>query len=98
MTEEAVKILNAINSELEEQSHVPREFPDELHDCGAWVFDYRDGDLRQIGYFPFRDVGDKIPVWTYDKDGNRAVVAIDVEDWHDSLFDFANFASIDWFE
>ena len=97
MTDEAVKILNAINSELEEQSHVPREFPDELHDAGEWVFEYREGNLCQIGYFPLRAVNDPIPVWTY-KDGHSAVVAIDVRDWHDSLFDFANFASADWFE
>lgn len=97
MTDEAVKILNEINSELEEQSYVPRESPDELHDGGEMVFEYRGGNLHQIGYFPLRAVNDPIPVWTY-KDGHRGVVAIDTADWYESLFDFANFASVDWFE
>ena len=95
MTDEAVKILNAINSELEEQSNVPREFPDELHDGGEMIFEYREGNLHQIGYFPLRAVGDPIPIWTY-RDGHSAVVTIDVRDWHESLFDFANFASVEW--
>lgn len=98
MTEEAVKILNAINSELEEQSLTPREFDDELRDSGELVFEYRDGNLHQIGYFPLRAVGDPIPILAYNKDGHRGVVAIDTADWYDSLFDFANFASVDWFE
>lgn len=98
MTEEAVKILNAINSELEEQSLTPREFDDELRDSGELVFEYRDGNLHQIGYFPLRAVNDPIPIWAYNKDGHRGVVAIDTADWYNSLFDFANFASVDWFE
>lgn len=98
MTEEVAKFLNAINSELEEQSNVPREFPDELHDAGEICFEYREGNLCQIGYFPGRAVNDPIPIWAYNKDGHRGVVAIDTADWYDSLFDFANFASVDWFE
>ena len=97
MTDEAVKFLNALNSELEEQSNTPREFDDELHDSGEWVFEYRDGNLHQIGYFPLRAVNDPIPVWTY-KDGKTAVVAVDVKDWYESFFDFASFASVDWFK
>lgn len=97
MTEEAVKFLNALNSELEEQSNTPREFDDELRDSGELVFEYRDGNLHQIGYFPLRAVGDPLPIWTY-RDGHRAVVAIDVKDWYESLFDFASFASVDWFK
>ena len=97
MTEEAAKILNAINAEIEEQSLTPREFDDELRDSGELVFEYRDGNLHQIGYFPLRAVGDPLPIWTY-RDGHRGIVAIDVKDWYDSLFDFANFASVEWFK
>ena len=97
MTEEAVKILNAINAEIEEQSLTPREFDDELRDSGELVFEYRDGNLHQIGYFPLRAVNDPIPIWTY-RDGHRAIVATDVKDWYESLFDFASFASVDWFK
>ena len=96
MTEEVARFLNAINSELEEQSLTPREFDDELRDSGELVFEYRDGNLHQIGYFPLRAVNDPIPIWAYNKDGHRGVVAIDTADWYDSLFDFANFASVDW--
>ena len=95
MTEEVARFLNAINAELEEQSNVPREFPDELHDAGEICFEYREGNLHQIGYFPLRAVGDPLPIWTY-RDGHRAVVAIDVKDWYESLFDFASFASVEW--
>ena len=47
MNDEAVKFLNALNSELEEQSSTPREFDDELHDSGEWVFEYRDLGVQQ---------------------------------------------------
>ena len=40
----------------------------------------------------------EIYIWAYNKDGHRGVVAIDTADWYDSLFDFANFASVDWFK
>lgn len=91
------QFLDALNSELEEQSAVTREFPDELHDAGEWVFEYRNGDLRQIGYFPLRAVNDIIPVWTHE-DGHVGVEAIAVAEWHESFFDFANFASVAWFK
>ena len=71
MTEEVARFLNAINSELEEQSLTPREFDDELRDSGELVFEYRDGNLHQIGYFPLRAVNDPIPIWAYNKDGHR---------------------------
>lgn len=91
------QFLDALNSELEEQSAVTREFPDELHDTGEWIFEYRDGELRQIGYFPLRAVNDPIPVWTHE-DGHVGIEAIDVKEWHEYFFDFANFASVDWFK
>lgn len=82
--------LNAINAELEFESAVPHEFDDELHDGGEWVFEYRDGMLNQIGYFPLRAVNDPIPVWKY-QNGKRAIVALPVKEWHNSIIDFANF-------
>lgn len=92
---ENFQFLDTLNAALEAEPELDEL--NELHDSGEWVFEYRDGMLYQIGYFPSRDINDPIPVWTY-QNGRRTVIGLPVNEFYESQFDFANFASADWFK
>lgn len=66
----------------------------ELQDCGEFLLDYCDGGLQQVDYFPHREIGQAVPVWS----GDDEITMLDPVEYFEcrTVAIPANFYSFAW--
>lgn len=66
----------------------------ELQDCGNFLLEYCDGGLLQVDYFPHREIGQAVPVWSGNNDD---IIMLDPVEYFENCTDSpANFYSFAW--